>query len=91
MHQVRQGSRHSRGLRAARVTLDERGITITDDGVGQQPGAPGTGLVGLQERAEAVGAQLATRSVSPHGFELAVTATPDPRPVTPGPHERVEA
>jgi two-component system sensor histidine kinase DesK len=82
--------RHSEAT-TCRVTLDERGITITDDGVGQQPGAPGTGLVGLQERAEAVGAQLATRSVSPHGFELAVTATPDPRPVTPGPHERVEA
>jgi two-component system sensor histidine kinase DesK len=82
--------RHSQAS-TCRVTLDERGITIADDGVGQQPGVPGTGLVGLTERAEAVGARLVTRSVPPHGFELAVTASPDPRPAAPDSHERVEA
>jgi len=38
------------------------------------PGIPGTGLLGLRERAEAVGARLETRALEPHGFELAVTA-----------------
>ena len=82
--------RHSQAT-TCRVTLNEHGITIADDGAGPLPGIPGTGLVGLKERAEAVGARLATRPVTPHGFELSVTASPDPRPAAPDPHERVEA
>jgi two-component system sensor histidine kinase DesK len=82
--------RHSEAT-TCRVTLDERGITIADNGVGQQPGVPGTGLAGLKERAEAVGARLVARSVPPHGFELSVTAPQDPRSAEPDSHERVEA
>lgn len=82
--------RHSEAT-TCRVTLDERGITIADDGVGHRPGVPGTGLVGLQERAEAAGARMVTRAVPPHGFELSVTSTPDPRPAAPDSHEKVEA
>ena len=69
--------RHSAAT-SCRVTLDERGITIADNGTGPQPGVPGTGLVGLKERAEAVGARLETRPVPPHGFELSVTASTGP-------------
>jgi two-component system, NarL family, sensor histidine kinase DesK len=82
--------RHS-GATTCRVTLDERGITITDNGAGHHPGVPGTGLVGLKERAQAVGAALRTRPVSPHGFELSVTASQEPRTASPDNHERVEA
>ena len=82
--------RHSAAT-SCHVTLDERGITIADNGSGPQPGTPGTGLVGLKERAEGAGARLTTRPVSPHGFELSVTASPDPRPAAPASHERVEA
>ncbi len=82
--------RHSAAT-SCRVTLDERGITIADNGIGLRPGVPGTGLVGLKERAEAVGARLETRSLAPHGFELSVTTPPDPRPAGADPHERVEA
>lgn len=82
--------RHSAAT-SCRVTLDERGITIADNGIGPQPGVPGTGLVGLKERAEAVGARLETRPVPPHGFVLSVTKPQDPRPAGADPHERVKA
>lgn len=82
--------RHS-GATSCRVTLDERGITIVDNGAGSRPGTPGTGLVGLKERAEGAGARLFTAAVSPHGFELSVTASPHPRSADPDSHERVEA
>jgi two-component system sensor histidine kinase DesK len=59
------------------VTLDEHGIVITDDGAGPN-GVPGTGLLGLAERAEAAGAVLSTRVRRPHGFELAVRTRPQP-------------
>ncbi|GAB3447299.1 sensor histidine kinase [Phycicoccus ginsengisoli] len=77
--------RHS-GASTCTVTLTERGITVVDDGAGVGTGEPGTGLIGLTERAAAVGAQLRTRRLSPHGFELSVLAadgldpTPAPRP-----------
>jgi two-component system, NarL family, sensor histidine kinase DesK len=65
--------RHS-GASACRVTLDERGIVISDNGTGRPSGVPGTGLLGLTERAEAAGAVLSTRVLRPQGFELSVTA-----------------
>ena len=46
--------RHS-GATSCRVTLRPDGIAIADNGSGPRPGSPGTGLVGLRERAEAVG------------------------------------
>jgi two-component system sensor histidine kinase DesK len=69
--------RHS-GATSCRVSLDERGITVSDNGSGpvaRQPGSgqPGTGLVGLHERAQAAGAVLRTRALDPRGFELSVT------------------
>jgi two-component system, NarL family, sensor histidine kinase DesK len=82
--------RHSEATTCV-VKLDERGITIADNGIGQRPGVPGTGLVGLKERAEAVGARLVARSVPPHGFELAVTTSTDPRQPDADAHEKVEA
>lgn len=65
--------RHS-GATTCRVVLRSDGITISDNGSGQLPGSPGSGLIGLRERASAVGARLETRAVDPHGFELSVTA-----------------
>ena len=50
--------RHS-GASLCRVTLDERGIVISDNGAGPG-GVPGTGLLGLTERAEAAGAGCVT-------------------------------
>src|SRR5690349_13644624 len=47
--------RHS-GATLCSVTLDETGICVRDDGTGPVPGTPGTGLLGLTERAEAAGA-----------------------------------
>ncbi|SDP10913.1 two-component system, NarL family, sensor histidine kinase DesK [Pedococcus dokdonensis] len=82
--------RHSSAT-TCRVSLDEQGITVTDDGVGVQPGSPGTGLIGLQERAEAAGAHLVAGPLSPRGYQLAVTTSADPRGADPDTHERVEA
>lgn len=63
--------RHS-GATLCRVTLDECGIVVADNGTGPQPGPPGTGLTGLRERAAAVGATLVTTRLQPAGFELSV-------------------
>jgi two-component system sensor histidine kinase DesK len=82
--------RHS-GATTCHVTLDEHGITVTDDGAGVPTGSPGTGLIGLQERAEAVGARLAAASLVPHGYRLSVTVSSGPRSTDPDTHERVEA
>jgi two-component system sensor histidine kinase DesK len=82
--------RHS-GATSCTVILDEHGITVTDDGSGVQPGSPGTGLIGLQERAEAVGARLVAGSLEPRGYRLSVTARSGPPQSDPGTHERVEA
>jgi two-component system sensor histidine kinase DesK len=86
--------RHS-GATACRVTLQPGGITISDNGTGPAPGVPGTGLLGLRERAEAVGARLETRALEPHGFELAVVAVRPPGRTssagTPEAPERVDA
>ncbi len=82
--------RHS-GATTCRVLLDANGITISDDGSGPMPGQPGSGLMGLSERADAAGARMLTRSVQPHGFELSVTRGTTPRRDLPQSHERVEA
>jgi two-component system sensor histidine kinase DesK len=82
--------RHS-GATSCRVLLHPEGITISDNGTGPRAGIPGTGLLGLRERAEAVGARLETRALEPHGFELAVTAArPSTTPLPDAP-ERVDA
>ena len=82
--------RHS-GASTCSVTLDETGICVRDDGTGPAPGTPGTGLLGLAERAAAAGARLRTRGIAPHGFELAVRSVS--RPVGRGadPGEKVDA
>jgi two-component system sensor histidine kinase DesK len=82
--------RHS-GATSCRVVLHPDGITISDNGSGPRPGVPGTGLIGLRERAEAVGARLETRSVDPHGFELAVSTARSAAGRLPDAPERVEA
>jgi two-component system sensor histidine kinase DesK len=82
--------RHS-GATTCRVALDGHGITVSDDGTGPQAGQPGTGLMGLSERADAVGARMVTRALRPHGFELSVSRGSTPRPLSADPHERVEA
>ena len=82
--------RHS-GATTCRVSLDAQGITISDDGSGPQAGQPGTGLMGLSERADAAGARMVTRVLRPHGFELSVTRGAAPRREPAEPHERVEA
>ncbi len=83
--------RHSGASRCA-VTLGRDGVAVTDDGRGPTggDGRPGTagghGLVGLRERAAAVGAVVRTRRLSPHGFELTVSLSsgPSPRGRAPG-------
>ena len=53
-----------------RVTLDDDRVEVIDDGAGAAPPRrrAGTGLIGLRERAEAVGAPC-DRGLDPHGFE----------------------
>ncbi len=82
--------RHSAAT-SCRITLDEFGIRIVDDGAGSSAGAPGTGLVGLQERADVVGARLVAGPLEGRGFELAVTVGTGPGPpgLAAAPHERV--
>jgi two-component system sensor histidine kinase DesK len=82
--------RHS-GAGTCTVTLSERGITVADDGVGPTAGHPGTGLVGLRERAAAAGAVLVTRRLDPHGFELSVLAADAPAAPSPARPDTVDA
>jgi two-component system sensor histidine kinase DesK len=82
--------RHS-GATSCSVTLDEHGITITDDGSGVPSGSPGTGLLGLPERAAAAGARLVAGPLAPRGYRLSVTSSANPRPTTPDTPERVVA
>jgi two-component system sensor histidine kinase DesK len=82
--------RHS-GASTCSVTLDETGICVRDDGTGPVPGTPGTGLLGLAERAEGAGARLRTRGLGPHGFELAVRTVTRPAGRGADPGEKVDA
>lgn len=65
--------RHSRAKKCT-ITLDARQIEVLDDGSGPTPGAgtSGHGLVGLRERAGAVGASLQVGTAPEGGFRLAV-------------------
>jgi len=65
--------RHS-GAQTCAITVDGTSITIRDDGRGAAAGLTGNGLRGLRERAAAAGAQLVTRTLEPHGFEVRVLA-----------------
>ncbi|WP_209021949.1 sensor histidine kinase [Nocardioides sp. 503] len=64
--------RHS-GARTCEVRLSATGAEVRDDGAGDGPAAdgPGSGLLGLRERAAAIGATVETRRLSP-GFSLQV-------------------
>jgi len=65
-------ARHARASRAS-VTLDRRAeaavLRIADDGCGIPPGrdSAGLGILGMRERAECLGGELALRPVSPSG------------------------
>ncbi len=70
--------RHS-GARRCQVVLEEHRVEVRDDGRGPCVDAgpeaiSGHGLVGLRERAGAVGATVVTRTLDP-GFSLAVVAS----------------
>jgi len=66
--------RHS-GASCCTVRLRPDCVEVRDDGTGPAVDAqPGSGLVGLRERAAAAGAVLVTRALEPRGFELAVMA-----------------
>jgi two-component system sensor histidine kinase DesK len=62
--------RHS-AARRCQVTLTADAVEIRDDGRGPSGGTPGHGLVGLRERAGAVGATVVTEALDP-GFSLRV-------------------
>ncbi|GGL26986.1 histidine kinase [Phycicoccus endophyticus] len=66
--------RHS-GARRCTVTIDERGLRLSDDGaVASAAGrAAGHGLRGLAERARTAGATVRARRLEPSGFELVVS------------------
>jgi two-component system sensor histidine kinase DesK len=62
--------RHS-GARRCVVRLTPTTVEIADDGRGPDSSVPGNGLVGLRERAGAVGATIVTAGLEP-GFSLKV-------------------
>lgn len=65
--------RHS-GARRCHIELVRRSLTIEDDGRGfGTDTAGGNGLLGLAERAAAVGAVVLSESVQPQGFRLTVS------------------
>jgi two-component system sensor histidine kinase DesK len=65
--------RHS-AARCCQVTLSADAVEIRDDGRGPSGGTPGHGLVGLRERAAAVGATVVTETLDP-GFSLRVVCS----------------
>jgi two-component system sensor histidine kinase DesK len=63
--------RHS-GASCCKVLLSPTSAEVRDDGVGPVPaGVPGSGLVGLRERAAALGARVITTDLQP-GYSLQV-------------------
>jgi two-component system sensor histidine kinase DesK len=64
--------RHS-GARHCAVVLTPDRVEVRDDGVGPGRSGSGHGLVGLRERASALGGTVTTRALDP-GFSLAVQA-----------------
>ncbi|MGB3772892.1 MAG: histidine kinase [Rhodococcus sp. (in: high G+C Gram-positive bacteria)] len=65
--------RHSHGTRCD-VVLEPRRITISDDGVGPSGTSSGSGLRGLTDRADAVGASVRVARGPKGGFVLTVAA-----------------
>jgi signal transduction histidine kinase len=74
---------------AVRVRLDERpdavALSVADDGIGFDPGAPGVrsrslGLTSMEERAGAIGAALRIASVAGEGTTIDLELRLDPRP-----------
>ncbi|MDQ6687092.1 MAG: sensor histidine kinase [Actinomycetota bacterium] len=64
--------RHS-GARSCTVRLTPEAAEVVDDGRGPVPQpSVGSGLVGLRERASAVGGTVVTRGVEPSGYALRV-------------------
>lgn len=63
--------RHS-GAHRCEIVLTPNSVTVHDDGPGAGETTDGTGLTGLRERADAMGAVLTTRTGS--GFELVMSA-----------------
>jgi signal transduction histidine kinase len=58
------------GVACADGTLE---LSIRDDGVGGAEAGKGTGLIGLQDRVEALGGRITVESSPGHGTSLAVT------------------
>lgn len=65
--------RHS-GARRCQVRLEADRVSIADDGRGPEDSDAGSGLLGLRERAAAVGATLVTGTSALGGFQLEVIA-----------------
>ena len=65
--------RHSAASKCT-VTLDAQSVEVVDDGRGLIAKGEGSGLAGLRERAESVGARLTTESLD-GGFRLRIEAT----------------
>ena len=63
--------RHS-GAHRCEIVLTSTSVTVHDDGRGGDQTGGGSGLTGLRERADAMGAVLTTRTGS--GFELVMSA-----------------
>jgi len=72
--------RHS-GASRCTVRLTATCAEVRDDGrgPGALPGEPGHGLLGLRERAAALGASVITSAVQPHGFSLTVAVPGEPQ------------
>ena len=70
--------RHS-GASRCTVRLTGTCAEVRDDGCGPGalPGEAGHGLLGLRERAAALGASVTTSAVTPHGFSLTVAIPAD--------------
>lgn len=65
--------RHSRA-RHCTVTVDDRQVSVVDDGVGTDALQAGNGLTGLRERAAAAGARVVVTHPRPQGFSVQVIA-----------------
>jgi signal transduction histidine kinase len=75
-------ARHSDARRVDVALVEEPGrlvLTVTDDGSGQSPWPPGTGLVGMRERAEELGGTL-TAGPGPVGGRIHVAYPLGTRP-----------
>ncbi|MGX7677535.1 GAF domain-containing sensor histidine kinase [Jatrophihabitans sp. DSM 45814] len=68
---------------SARVGVGELLVEISDDGRGGADPARGTGLIGLQDRIEALGGQFSLRSEHSKGTEITISL-PLVAPATPG-------